>query len=85
MFAAAGATVVIATRSAENGQAVADAIIKQGGQAHLMVMDVTDDAAVASLIGFTVETYGAIDIMVHNAAAFGTAPVDGLTPRFTTP
>lgn len=77
VFAAAGATVVIATRSAENGQAVADAIIKQGGQAHLMVMDVTDDAAVASLIGFTVETYGAIDIMVHNAAAFGTAPVDG--------
>ena len=39
-FAQAGAKVLIATRTARNGQAVADSIVKQGGVASLLQTDV---------------------------------------------
>ena len=39
-FAAAGAKVLIATRTAKNGQAVADSIVGSGGAASLLQTDV---------------------------------------------
>lgn len=76
VFAAAGAQVVVATRTAGNGQSVVDGITRTGGSARLVVTDVQDDTAVAALMGETVDVFGGLDIMVHNAAAFGEFSVD---------
>jgi 3-oxoacyl-[acyl-carrier protein] reductase len=70
VFAAAGAKVVIATRSAGNGQQVADAIQASGGTACLIQTDVGRHAQIDAMVVRTVDTYGGLDIMVHNAAVY---------------
>lgn len=80
VFAQEGSHVIIATRSAENGQQVAEEINATGGSAELVQMDVADDAAVTALFERTIADHGRIDIMVHNAAAFGEAAVDAFDP-----
>jgi len=71
VFAREGAAVVIATRTAQNGQAVADAITRAGGQAALIQTDVADLDQIEAMVAQSVERFGGLDIMVHNAAAFG--------------
>lgn len=71
VFADAGAKVVVATRTASNGQATVDDILKAGGKASLYQIDVGTSAACEALIKHTIEQYGQLDIMVHNAAVFG--------------
>ena len=71
VFALAGATVVVATRTAANGQSTVDDIIKAGGKASLFQVDVGTSAACAELVADTIKQYGKLDIMVHNAAVFG--------------
>jgi len=69
-FAKAGAAVVIATRSSDNGQAVADSINAGGGRALLIQTDVGIHAEVDAMVAQTAEAFGRIDIMVHNAAVY---------------
>ena len=76
VFAGEGAHVIVATRSADNGQPVVDGIVDEGGSARLCVTDVQDDAAVSALMVAAVTAFGGVDILVHNAAAFGEFPVD---------
>ncbi len=81
LYAAEGAQVVVCGRRAEKGQAVVDAITAEGGKASFHTMDITDPASIEALIADTVETYGAIDILVNNAAnvALRDGRVDELT------
>ncbi|MEX0666548.1 MAG: SDR family oxidoreductase [Acidimicrobiia bacterium] len=71
-FAAAGANVVIAARRAETGEPAADEIRARGGEATCIVTDVTSRTEVAACVAKTVERYGALEIMVHNAFRGGT-------------
>lgn len=71
VFARAGATVIVATRTARNGQETVDDICAEGGRASLYQVDISTSADCAALITYTIETYGRLDILVHNAAAFG--------------
>lgn len=70
VFAAAGARVVVATRSAGNGQEVVDAIREAGGEATLIQCDVGSRAAIEDLVARTIDTYGTVDIAIHNAAVY---------------
>jgi 3-oxoacyl-[acyl-carrier protein] reductase len=70
VFAAAGARVVVATRSAGNGQETVDDIRARGGEATLVQCDVGSRAAIEDLVQRTVATYGTVDISVHNAAVY---------------
>ncbi len=70
VFAASGAKVVVATRSAGNGQETVDDIIKAGGEAFLFQCDIGQRADVEGLVAATVEKWGRIDITIHNAAIF---------------
>lgn len=79
LFAAEGASVVIATRTAEYGQQTADAIVKAGGRAQLIATELGSAAEVARVVEFTVATYGGLDVMVHNAALPIPAPIEELT------
>jgi NAD(P)-dependent dehydrogenase (short-subunit alcohol dehydrogenase family) len=69
-FAAHGASVVIAARDAERGNAVADAI---DGDVMFFPADVGAPDAVARLVERTVETYGRLDVAVNNAAGLSGA------------
>jgi NAD(P)-dependent dehydrogenase (short-subunit alcohol dehydrogenase family) len=67
VFASEGAAVVVAERNAETGAAVARDIEANGGRSLFIATDVTDANSVAAMIARTIETFGAIDIVVNNA------------------
>lgn len=66
-LAAGGATVVIAARRRATGQPVADSIVAAGGSARCIETDVTDRHSVRSCIAETIDHFGALHVMVHNA------------------
>ncbi len=76
VFAAEGANVVVANRTAETGQKVAADINAAGGCATFVQTDVQDDTQIKAMIDKAVETYGQLDITVHNAASFAGGNID---------
>ena len=62
-----GAHVVIAARRAETGDPVAASITADGGSAVCIVTDVGDRQSIESCVASTVERFGRLDVMVHNA------------------
>jgi NAD(P)-dependent dehydrogenase (short-subunit alcohol dehydrogenase family) len=66
-FAGAGASVVLAARTACDVEAVAASIRDQGGRAIAIRADVTDTFALCSLATAAVEEFGHLDIWVNNA------------------
>jgi 3-oxoacyl-[acyl-carrier protein] reductase len=79
VFAKSGAKIVIATRSSANGQAVADAIVNDGGVAWLNQTDVGRRSEVKRVVAQTVERFGRLDIVVHNAAVYPVIPIEQLS------
>ncbi|MCJ8501851.1 SDR family NAD(P)-dependent oxidoreductase [Desulfatitalea alkaliphila] len=67
-LAASGAAVVVASRTAEQLQAVVAEIEAKGGRALAVPTDLTDPARIEHLATETVKTFGRIDILVNNAA-----------------
>lgn len=67
-MAALGAKVVISSRKAEACEAVAEEITEQGGDAHVVPCNVSHKEQVTHLVEETKRHYGAIDILVCNAA-----------------
>lgn len=63
----AGAKIVIADIDKEDGKALADAL----PEAQFIETDVTDHQAVKASIDYTVDTYGAVDIIFNNAGIDG--------------
>jgi NAD(P)-dependent dehydrogenase (short-subunit alcohol dehydrogenase family) len=68
MSAEAGASVVLAARSAEQLEAVAAEVTARGGQALAVPTDVTDANALTVLVNRTIEAFDRIDVLVNNAA-----------------
>ena len=66
-FAAEGARTVIAEISPATGAATAEELQHAGFPAHFVQTDVTDIAAVESMVAETVRVFGAPDILVNNA------------------
>jgi NAD(P)-dependent dehydrogenase (short-subunit alcohol dehydrogenase family) len=62
-----GANVVVAARRADTGEPVAEAIRASGGAAICVVTDVTRRADVEACVALAVRTFGALEIIVHNA------------------
>lgn len=79
VFARHGAKVVVATRTAANGQETVDDIIAAGGAAMLVQCDVGQHSAVDDVVAQTVTAYGRVDIGVHNAAVYPLHTVDDLS------
>ena len=81
-FAREGARVVIAGRNVQRGQAVAQTIRQAGGEAHVVVADLTSNQGIAHLVAQTQQAVGPLDILVNNAGIFPmaeTAQIDEAT------
>jgi NAD(P)-dependent dehydrogenase (short-subunit alcohol dehydrogenase family) len=83
VFAARGASVVVADINQKAAEKVATAISTDGGSAKPITGDVADPAAVEAMVKFAVDSFGGLDVAVNNAgiggplAATGDYPLDG--------
>lgn len=74
-YAADGAKICIADLKLEAGQAAADDIVKSGGTAMVVEMDVTDEAAVNAGVAATVDAFGGVDVLISNAGIQHISPL----------
>jgi NAD(P)-dependent dehydrogenase (short-subunit alcohol dehydrogenase family) len=79
-YAAAGARVVVASRTETTVAAVAAAIREAGGEALGIACDVCHEDQIRSMVERVAAHYGRIDILVNNAHGFGTADKPALYP-----
>ena len=76
-LAAEGARVAVAARKEAEAAAVVAEIVKAGGEAQAVVLDVTDAASVATGVERAARPDRRIDILVNNAGLGGPSPLDG--------
>ena len=67
-LAGAGAKLVIADIAGQEGEAVAAAITKDGGNALAVTTDISDEAATLRMAAAALEAYGSIDVLINNAS-----------------
>ena len=70
LFAQEGASVAVADIDADGGRQTADLITAAGGRAIFVETDVSQEAQVENLVNATVSEYGAVNVLVNDAAAF---------------
>lgn len=81
VFAAAGANLAIAARSADGiDAAVADLDSRGTGKVIGVQADVSDPMSCANLVATVVEAFGGIDVCCANAGIFPDAPLATMTP-----
>ncbi len=81
-FAAEGAAVVVASRTATEVEGVAAEIEKHGGRAVGLAADVSREADCARIVSTARERFGAVHILVNNAGFYGPVkPVEEITPQ----
>ncbi|MFW2334876.1 SDR family NAD(P)-dependent oxidoreductase [Ilumatobacter sp.] len=66
-LAAAGATVAVTARRAEDAAEVAEEILAAGGSASAHALDVGDIGSIRSAVGDVVDRHGRLDVLVANA------------------
>lgn len=67
LLGARGGSVMVTDVNAQAAQQVADAVIKAGGKAQALGLDVTDPEAVKVAVAQTVAAYGGLDGALNNA------------------
>ncbi|TIV95928.1 MAG: SDR family NAD(P)-dependent oxidoreductase, partial [Mesorhizobium sp.] len=71
LFAAEGASLVIAARRKAELDLLADEIEEAGGSAVALAGDVRDEAYAKALVDLAVEKFGGLDIAFNNVGAVG--------------
>jgi NAD(P)-dependent dehydrogenase (short-subunit alcohol dehydrogenase family) len=79
VFAAQGATLVIAGRSVDKGNALARELSATGIQCIYQHTDVMKEADIAALIDTTVQKFGRLDCLFNNAGAGERSSVESVT------
>jgi len=80
-FAAHGGKVVIADRDTRGALNAADEIVAAGGKANAIAVDLADTAAPRKIFELAAATFGAVDVVIHNAAFFPLTPFNQITPE----
>jgi 3-hydroxybutyrate dehydrogenase len=75
-YAREGGKVVIADLNLDAAKAAADDIIKTGGTAMAVAMDVTSEAQVNAAVAAVMAAYGGVDVLVSNAGIQIVHPVE---------
>lgn len=80
-YARLGASVMLVGRTEERVQAAAQQLTTEGGNAFAMKCDVRNYDDVKAAVDATVEKFGALDILVNNAAGNFVCPSSELSPN----
>jgi NAD(P)-dependent dehydrogenase (short-subunit alcohol dehydrogenase family) len=72
------AVAIQANRSAAEGEALRDEIMREGGRAAVLRTDLSDHAAVAALVPAAVKAVGPLTLLVNNAATFESDAIGAL-------
>lgn len=78
-FSAAGSIVVLADKSVEQAERVANEIKQSGGEALFVETDLAEKSQIDFLVEETIRHFGRLDILIHNAAVFPMFTVEELT------
>jgi NAD(P)-dependent dehydrogenase (short-subunit alcohol dehydrogenase family) len=81
VLARAGAGVVLAARRVERLKTLRAEIEGDGGDAHVVVLDVTDPASIRAAVAHAETEMGAIDILVNNSGVGSTQKLAEVTPE----
>lgn len=76
LFAREGANVVVADIENASASATADRIGEDGGVAEPFAVDVSDEAQVADVIEFAVDSFGGVDVLQNYASNRSVVPLD---------
>jgi len=79
VFAANGAKVVAGDIQDEKGRGVVDEVVKQGGQAAYLHLDVVEPANWTEAVGETVRRFGKLTTLINNAGIANTHGVEAET------
>jgi len=79
IFAREGAKVIVGDLLEAQGKDVADSIVKAGGQARFVKLDVTDEKSWQDAVAAAVAAFGKLDVLVNNAGISGTFDPDPLS------
>jgi NAD(P)-dependent dehydrogenase (short-subunit alcohol dehydrogenase family) len=79
-LAAAGAGVVLAARRIERLKSLRAEIEAEGGDAHVVGLDVTDPASIRAAVAHAETEMGAIDILINNSGVSVTQKLTDVTP-----
>lgn len=74
MLARSGAKLTLGARRAEALAETVAAVEAEGGQAHAVVMDVTDRAAIEAALDRAQDRFGPLAVLVNNAGVTATTP-----------
>jgi NAD(P)-dependent dehydrogenase (short-subunit alcohol dehydrogenase family) len=80
-LAKAGAAVVLAARRIERLKALRAEIESEGGDAHLVGLDVTEPASIRAAVAHAETEMGAVDILVNNAGVGGAGRLVDVSPE----
>ena len=72
-FATEGAIVILTGRREEKGQAIVREIVRNGGKAHFIQADITEEKSYSKIVDETLRQYGQIDILVNNVHRWRTS------------
>lgn len=78
-LSAAGAAVVLASRNLDKLKELRARIDGEGGDAHVLELDVTDHASIKSAVAHAETEVGSIDILVNNAGVSTTQRLQDVT------
>lgn len=81
LFAAEGALVAVNARTPSHVDRVVADIASSGGTAHGIVADIGSPEGVQTVVRATVERFGSIDVLVHNAGIFPFQPLETMEDR----
>ena len=79
-LASAGAAVVLASRRVEKLKELRATIDGDGGDAHVIELDVTDHDSIKSAVAHAETEVGSIDILVNNSGVSTTQRIQDVTP-----
>jgi 3-oxoacyl-[acyl-carrier protein] reductase len=76
VFAAEGVHVALADIAAESVREVADDLVHRGFSAEAWTLDVSDGAAIQTVVAATAQRFGGLDMVVNNAGISAFSPID---------
>ena len=80
-LAGAGAAVILASRRVEKLKELRAVIDAQGGDAHVIELDVTDHASIKSAVAHAETEVGSIDILINNSGVSTTQRLQDVAPQ----